>query len=166
LTIIPQRTSVPSHRLTALIRIFPDAWSPLDSRLVPLRAHFRRPRRGISAILGRCFPPFTNLILIWQDSCRRLLTVCRDRLSLPGKKKGGTRPPLPKTPLVWACYFSPFSIPSTRSKSSSVAYSMTILPFPFRSRILTRTPRMLSSSRCAALTFGSTQRAPPAAPSP
>jgi len=56
-------------------------------------------------------------------------------------------------------YAFALSIPTTLSKSSSDAYSITILPLPFRSLIRTRTPKACSISLCTALTFGSCHRA-------
>src|SRR5258706_15923754 len=55
----------------------------------------------------------------------------------------------------------PFNIPPTRSKSSSVPYSIVILPFLLQSLIRTLIPRAVSNVRCAARKFGSTHRDPP-----
>jgi hypothetical protein len=52
-------------------------------------------------------------------------------------------------------YFSPFNISTTRSKSSSVAYSITIFPRPLRSLIRTRQPKTRSISVWIARTLGS-----------
>lgn len=87
------------------------------------------------------------------------LKICNPRIPRSTIKKAATRAAL--SPLANLYFFAPFNISSTRSKSSSVAYSITIFPLPRRSRIRTRTPRILSSSCCVARTFGSTQRALP-----
>ncbi len=78
----------------------------------------------------------------------------------PKQKGGRSRPNDPLTADHCPLNHFPFSILTTRSKSSSVPYSITIFPFPFRSRIRTLIPSTASSDRCAARTFGSTHRAP------
>jgi hypothetical protein len=52
-------------------------------------------------------------------------------------------------------YLLPINISTTRSKSSSVAYSITIFPLPFLSLIRTLQPSDRSISVCIARTFGS-----------